>query len=77
MTTFTFNVSNDTTTCFISKNRCRGQLRSLLAVTGKTGFRQLRAEEGGEWVGNVVQQGWGPSIPSLHACALSANSVSG
>ena len=27
-------------------------------------------------MGNVVQQGWGPSIPSLHACALSANSVS-
>ena len=25
-------------TRFISKNRCRGQLRSLLAVTGKTGF---------------------------------------
>ena len=26
--------------------------------------------------GNAVQQGWGPSIPSLLACALSANSVS-
>ena len=24
----------------------------------------------------MVQQGWGPSISSLHACALSANSVS-
>ena len=45
-------------------------------MTGRTGFCQLRAEEGGEWVGNVVQQGWGPSSPSLHACALSANSVS-
>ena len=26
-------------------------------------------------MGNVVQQGLGPSSPSLHACALSANSV--